>query len=48
MGSSVGGKTADMSGSPGYPKRSHCHIHFLTIHTPPLLQAGEQDCQNQI
>ena len=21
---------------------------FLTIHTPPLLLAGEQDCQNQI
>ena len=21
---------------------------FLTIHTPPFLLAGEQDCQNQV
>ena len=28
--------------------RPYCHTHFLTIHTPPLLLAGEQQCQNQV
>ena len=23
-------------------------MHFLTVHTPPLLLDGEQNCQNQV
>ena len=28
--------------------RPYRHMHFLTIHTLPLLLAGEQQCQNRV